>query len=336
MGNKMGPAIAIIFMHQLELQMSSTTVTPDFYVRYIDDICGLWVRGEEVFSRFVNDMNALHPSIKFTTDREDRNGSVAFLDVLITHKEDNSYTTGLFIKDTHSDIALHYMSAHPRQTKLNTLKNELRRAYRLSSDHHSAERSVKKIKDIFQQNGYPSKVIEQANRQVREQSSHSRTSVRVSSPRCHDDAVYLALPFIGDESCRKIEAAVKKSGVPCKLAWVSRGGLKKQLVRTDLRGPKCPISRGRCIPCASGLSGGCGRNNVVYEVRCTLCGACYVGECIRPVRDRFFEHRRAAFRKDIDNPVGHHFKTHHLHDVLPEIPIQGSIQVSQSRRTEAD
>ena len=235
------------------------------------------------------------------------------------------YKTGLYIKDTHSGIVLHYLSAHPRRTKLNTLKNEIRRAHRLSSDPQSSDLSVKKIKDLFQRNGYPRKILEQADRQVRMQVSHVHSFNYSPSPGSPEGPVYLSLPFVDDETCRKVETAVRKSGVGCKLSWTSKSGLKKQLVRSDLRGPKCPISRGRCITCASGFNNACAINNVVYEVRCSLCGACYIGECIRPVRDRFFDHRRAAFRKDIDNPVGNHFCNNHLHDVLPEIPIQGRI-----------
>ena len=200
MGNKMGPAIAILFMHQLELQMRATMVAPDFYVRYIDDICGLWVRGEEEFSQFATNMNALHPSIKFTTIREHPDGSVAFLDVLLTHQQDHSYKTGLYIKDTHSGIVLHYLSAHPRRTKLNTLKNEIRRAHRLSSDPQSSDLSVKKIKHLFQRNGYPRKILEQADRQVRMQVSHVRSSNYSPSPGSPEGPVYLSLPFADDET----------------------------------------------------------------------------------------------------------------------------------------
>ena len=78
-------------------------------------------------------MNGLHENIKFTTDREDDAGSVPFLDIRITRHSDQSYTTELFVKPTHSGITLHYDSAHPKRTKENTLENELRRAVRLSS-----------------------------------------------------------------------------------------------------------------------------------------------------------------------------------------------------------
>ena len=173
----------------------------------------------------------------------------------------------------------------------------------------------------LRRNGYPQKLIDQVDRQVRAQAHQSHQSV------VHNDErpVYLTLPFIDDDTCRRVEGEVKKSGVACKISWTNKHSLKRQLVRSDMRGAKCPISRGKCVPCASGLDGKCATNNVVYEIRCTSCGATYIGECIRPVRDRFYDHRRAVYKRDADNPVGNHFRTHHQYDVLPEIPITVSI-----------
>ena len=97
--------------------------------------------------------------------------------------------------------------------------------------------------------------------------------------------------------------------------------VRRELTSSDLRGPSCVIERGRCLACEAGLDGRCGVGNVVYEVGCSLCGAKYVGECIRPVRDRFLEHRRACLKRDDQNPVGLHFKRFHQTDALPQTPI---------------
>ena len=277
-------------------------------------------------------MNLLHPAIKFTTAREDSQGCIPFLDILLTRHQDDSYSTELYVKDTHSGIVLHFASAHPRRTKVNTLKNELRRARRLSSDTQTANRSASKIKDVFKHNGYPDKLIESTDRQVQAQAQTSTQTPAQGQPSDRtfhekNDSAFLTLPFVDDTTCKRVEAAVKKSGVPCKVAWTNRGSLKKQLVRSDLRGDKCPISRGKCLPCAAGFDGTCSVNNVVYEVECVMCHSTYIGECIRPVRERFFDHRRAAFRKDPENPVGNHFLTKHSHDVLPETPITGTILI---------
>ena len=317
MGNKMGPPVAILFLHHLELEVrASAPLQPDFYGRYIDDLLGVWCHGQEAFEEFQAHMNGLHENIKFTTDREDDAGSVPFLDIRITRHSDQSYTTELFVKPTHSGITLHYDSAHPKRTKENTLENELRRAVRLSSDDQATVRSIQKIHDIFEQNGYPRKLIDRVTAKVRRSQTRNR-------PRQKEKHVgpFLQLPFVNDEHSRQVERLVKTSRLPCRIAWSNRRTLRRELTSSDMRGPTCALDRGRCLACEAGLDSRCGVGNVVYEVTCSLCKESYIGECIRPVRERFLEHRRASFKRDDQNPVGLHFKKYHTLDVLPEIPI---------------
>ena len=332
MGNKMGPPVAILFMHSLEQQLS-THLRPDIFMRYIDDYFGVWTQGEGQFVQFQQHINSIYPSIKLTTTREDVNGSIPFLDILLTRHADNTYNTELYIKDTHSGISLHYQSAHPRITKENTLKNELRRAIRLSSTPQAVTRSINRVIHTFRNNGYPSKLIFNIVKQVKgrhkygtaQGQANATTNATQTNKQSKTDRTYITLPFVDDDLCRKVERLVRTSGLPCIVSWVNKGSLKRQLTSSDLRGPACPIKRGVCIPCKSGFDQTCATNNAVYQVKCNLCAATYVGECIRPVRERFFDHRRAAFRKDINNPVGLHFQSQHGYDVIPEVPISGKI-----------
>jgi len=328
MGNKMGPPVAILFMHSLEQQIS-THLRPDIFMRYIDDYFGVWTQGEGQFTQFQQHINSIHPSIKLTTTRENDNGSIPFLDILLTRDTDNTYSTELYVKDTHSGISLHYQSAHPRITKENTLRNELRRAIRLSSTPQAVTRSISRVIDTFRNNGYPSKLIFNMVKQVKGRQKHvttqRQTNAQTNKTQDKPDRTYITLPFVDDELCREVERKVRASGLPCIVSWVNKGSLKRQLTRSDIRGPTCPIKRGVCIPCKSGLDQTCATNNAVYQVSCNLCPATYVGECIRPVRERFFDHRRAVFRRDINNPVGLHFRSQHGYDVLPEVPITGKV-----------
>ena len=143
---------------------------------------------------------------------------------------------------------------------------------------------------------------------------------------------FLQLPFVNDEHSRQVERLVKTSRLPCRLAWSNRRTLRRELIFSDMRGPTCALDRGRCLACEAGLNSRCVVGNVVYEVTCSLRKESYIGECIRPVRERFLEHHRASFKRDdqnlvglhfkkYQNPVGLHFKKYHTLDVLPEVPI---------------
>ena len=324
MGNKMGPPVAILFMHSLEQRIDSD-LRPDIFMRYIDDYFGVWTKGEERFTQFQQHINSLHHSIKLTTTRENGNGSIPFLDILLTHNTDDTYTTELYTKDTHSGISLHYQSAHPQAIKKNTLRNEIRRAIRVSSTPQAEERSISRITHTFHNNGYPTKLISSMIQEVKKGTRTTTQGRTNAKQQTSFGKTYLTLPFIDDQLSRKVEQMVNSSGLPCKVAWTNIGSLKRKLTRSDIRAPTCPIKRGVCIPCKSGFDQTCATSNTVYQINCSLCSATYIGECIRPVRERFYDHRRAAFKKDVCNPVGLHFFSEHGCDVLPEIPITGKI-----------
>lgn len=57
---------------------------------YIDDVLLLWDRGEEEFADFVQYLNSVHPTIKFTEEHSVK--QISFLDTLILKDEKEVYT----------------------------------------------------------------------------------------------------------------------------------------------------------------------------------------------------------------------------------------------------
>ena len=85
MGNRLSPPVAIAFMHYFETSfLSRLKNIPIFYVRYIDDILGVWTHGMDQLNHFFNLMNTHNPSIRLTMDHTGDSGKIAFLDTLIT------------------------------------------------------------------------------------------------------------------------------------------------------------------------------------------------------------------------------------------------------------
>ena len=118
MGNKVAPPVAIIFMHKFEqAALQNATLKPGFYARYIDDSIGVWVHGRVELRKFIEYLNSLHHSIKFTLEDSSKSGKVAFLDTLITLDSNSKYSTELYIKPNHSGIIIHQTSSHPMSTK---------------------------------------------------------------------------------------------------------------------------------------------------------------------------------------------------------------------------
>ena len=97
MGSPLGPALANIFVGYYESKLFNKISKPTVYCRYVDDTFSLFHKETE-FQKFLNYLNSLHPSLKFTNEIE-TNNSLPFLDVLVT-KSDNKFITSVYRKPT--------------------------------------------------------------------------------------------------------------------------------------------------------------------------------------------------------------------------------------------
>ena len=122
---------------------------------------------------------------------------------------------------------------------------------------------------------------------------------------------FLTLPYVDETVLRKVKKAVKKSKLNVRLGWYAANTLKKSLVTSQLTGAPCPAGARTCQTCDAISGGRCTDRNVVYEVRCKICGSIYIGESKRPVRLRFNEHVRSMLGLTENTPLGDHFRKEH-------------------------
>ena len=67
MGKKLAPSQANLFMTKFEEKYVYTyPLQPILWKRFIDDIFCIWPHGRESLLKFMNHLNAVHPTIKFT------------------------------------------------------------------------------------------------------------------------------------------------------------------------------------------------------------------------------------------------------------------------------
>ena len=310
MGSRVAPPLAISFMHTVEsLILSSPCEQPVIYLRYIDDILGVWTHGADSLDKYHDFVNSFHPSLKFSMEKTNATkiSSVPFLDTLITVKPTGQYETELYFKPSAAPIIIHFTSAQPIQVKLAVLHSELTRAKRMGSNDDAVQRGTQKVTNIFLENGYPSRIIKRATFKVR----HSEASAKKQRADKNLNTTFLSLPFIDDDLTRKINSKVRSSGLPIKIAWQKGPTVSSILIHSALNPPKCPSGNKTCHACEAGVEGRCTTKNVVYKICCTLCqNVDYIGETKRPVRLRYNEHLRNAKNKTADTTFGDHVRTH--------------------------
>ena len=130
MGSRVAPPLAITFMHVIEsLILSSPGDQPVLYLRYIDDILGVWTHGASELNNYHKFVDSFHPSLKFSLERTDPSqiSSVPFFDTLITVSPSGQFSTELYFKPMASPIIIHFTSAQPMQVKNAVLHSELLR-----------------------------------------------------------------------------------------------------------------------------------------------------------------------------------------------------------------
>ena len=81
MRSPLGPALANIFVGNYEPKLFQTTSKPEMYYSYMDDTFVVFSNEDEC-DLFLDCLNLLHPSLRFTFKKES-NLAIPFLDVLV-------------------------------------------------------------------------------------------------------------------------------------------------------------------------------------------------------------------------------------------------------------
>ena len=308
MGSRVAPPQAIVFMHALETMfLAAARLQPSLYVRYIDDVFGVWTHGKANLLDYFIFLNTIHPTIKFTIEHSGDTGELAFLDSKIVISASGNYSSELYVKPMASPVIINFHSALPMRTKKNTVRSQMLRAIRLSSPGLPRARSLKTMEDLFIKNGYPPHLVQRLKNETLRRKNNDTYTKNEPPP------VNLALPFIDDALCHKIEGIIKASRLNVRVAWRGGPNLKQKLVRSAHLPTPCPGGGRTCNCCEAGLRGRCHTKNVVYRMDCKLCQkdeSFYIGETRRSVRLRYNEHIRDAKNKRLDTPLGLHQTQH--------------------------
>ena len=92
MGSPVSVTVANLVMEDVEQgALAMTDVHPRFWKRYVDDTCTVLRIPADDVQRFLDHLNGVEPSIRFTVVESD--GKLPFLDVLLRHNPDGSVST---------------------------------------------------------------------------------------------------------------------------------------------------------------------------------------------------------------------------------------------------
>ena len=99
-------------------------------------------------------LNSIRDSIKFTRE-EEHEGSLAYLDVLVTLTPEGSLQKTVFRKRTHTGKYLPFSSHHPLRHKLCISQTFFSRAENIIKEYELKKDEIRTINNTLITNGYP-------------------------------------------------------------------------------------------------------------------------------------------------------------------------------------
>ena len=289
MGSLISPIVANLFMEDLEVQAIRTSPTPpSLWKRYVDDT--FTIIKKEDRSSFLQHLNSIHQNIKFTCEEVRDDGSMPFLDILVTSKEDGSLSTSVFRKPTHTDLYLQWNSHHTISTKYSVAGTLYHRAKTICSEPQlQKEEEEDHLCQALQKCIYPIWAINRAR--IKSQNPVRRpnrnNNNQTGQKKSTNKNIYMVVPYQQGLS-ERFKNTCQKYGVQVHF----KGG---QTIKDLLMAPKDkdPITN---------------KSGVINRFKCSEhgCEEEYIGESARTFAERFKEHQKSPSPiHDHSNISGH-------------------------------
>ena len=200
--------------------------------------------------------------------------------------------TKVYVKPTNTGLLLHYKSHVDDRYKRSLLKTMLDRAFHLSSNRSYFSRNVIGLKWCFPDwINYPDKLVNSTiTRFIADKASDQPKTSRLPAATNGQDPVRLVLPFKDQASVDIVRTQLndlsQKIHKTIQPVFVSQ----KINQHLKLREAKPPLVN---------------QQSLVYQFKCDLCDAGYVGFTRRHLHQRVDEHRRTS------SSIGKHFRDKH-------------------------
>ena len=155
--------LANIFCGYCESKLKPEEIPP-IYRRFVDDMFSIFNRGEEGAVSFFEQLNSLHPALRFTMECEQER-KLPFMDVLLTRRN-GKLVRSVYRKPMFTGLYVRWDSFSPMDQKIAAVKSLFSRAMRICSASELGGEVVI-IRSIFANNGFPTAVIDRMIQRTR-------------------------------------------------------------------------------------------------------------------------------------------------------------------------
>ena len=298
-------------LRSLRLKHLALPLTSCTWLRFVDDI--FVIHKAEHSTSLLQHLNSKDPHIQFKIEEPNQQGSLPFLDTLVSPGPHNTLITTVYRKPTHRDQYLHWDSSHyigARHSVYNTLAH---RAKVVSHDQQTLEQEVNHIRSAIQACHFPIWTLDML--QQRFEQRHQLTTT--TEPRDNQPSttntnnikinISMVVPYI--------QGLGEKFKMTCKNIGIQVHFQGSNTVQTLLIAPKDKDPKLH-------------KSGIIYNYKCPQlnCTEQYIGESGRTLGDRLKEHLRAPFNH---TPTQQHLRAPNQSRLFHSYP-QGSKDVSRN------
>lgn len=328
MGKRFAPAYANLFMANWEEEvLAKCPKKPLHYLRYLDDIWGIWCYSKQEFEEFLGILNSHDPSIKLKYEMDDK--SIDFLDTTVykgpSFDLNGNLDIKVFFKETDTHALLYKTSFHPRHTFKGLVKSQLLRFHRICTQNKCFWEAVKILFSSLKKRGYGRSFLRKCLKQFKVQKLIQKEKI-IPLISC-----YSTMSRILNRNIKNnYQIIIKDKGIleNCQIisAYRKNKNLRDILVRAKLEPVQQAVN-------ASKLENFCvvkyvnnkkdktifkikqkftpNSQNCVYLIYCSKCGIQYIGETRNSIKTRMWQHRyNIKNKKEIHTPLVKHFLIH--------------------------
>lgn len=329
MGKKFAPAYANIFMAEWEeAALGKCPQKPFLYVRYLDDIFGIWTHSQEEFTEFIQILDTHDPSIRLKHKLDHH--SIDFLDTTVYKGElfrtAQSLDIKVFFKETDTHSLLFKTSFHPTHTYKGLIKSQLIRFQRICTQDSDFMGAVNTLFAALKNRGYCRSFLRRCLRTFRNR-----------KPASEKDFIPLITTFssasrlLNNKFKGNFREIIENSGLldnhQVISAYRRNKNLKDYLVRAKL--PPIQPKRSTNILSDTLVKLEYVQNrinktiykvtqiftpqtcNCVYIIFCSQCGTQYIGETKNSISTRMTQHRyNIRHKKETHTLLVKHFISH--------------------------
>ena len=311
MGKKFAPAYANLYMCMWEeTAFQKCPNKPLLYLRYLDDIFGVWGNSREEFEVFLNILNTHHPAISITHNIQEK--EIEFLDttVFFTPQPPGHKTLGtkVYFKETDRHALLHKSSYHPKHTFKGIIKSQLIRFHRICTHQADTEQATNSLFTALTPRGYSKRFLRGIRQEVKTLFAEGQTYKKEKDDRN-------IIPFVctfsqaGVRLGSRVKSHFQQAG-ELEQAWGNfkvisayrrNKNLKDMLVHSKMREKVSPLQEyftylkfisnpraGTSSPIDGPMT--LLTANIVYGIRCRKCQVLYIGETGKALETRLKQH----------------------------------------------